>query len=300
MMYGFKGWFVGMQNSHFPMYIAIAVNVINILCNLFFVFVLNMKIEGVAWGTVVAEWSGLLMAGLLWLKRYGYLSKWIALRHSFQITALRRFWSINRDIFFRTLCLVTVTTFFTSTGARQGDVILAVNTLLMQLFTLFSYFMDGFAYAAEALTGRYIGAFQLKRLKQMVRHLFGWGSALAMLFTILYALGGTDFLGLLTNDHQVITVAATYFYWVWAIPLVGFAAFLWDGILIGATATREMLWAIVVATGAFFAIYFYGGAGNHNHVLWLAFLTYLLLRGVMMTIFGRQIFSERYWKKKVC
>ena len=80
------------------------------------------------------------------------------LRGSLQLLAMRRFFAVNRDIFLRTLCLIGVTTFFTSTGARQGDVILAVNTLLMQLFTLFSYIMDGFAYAGEALTGRYVGA----------------------------------------------------------------------------------------------------------------------------------------------
>lgn len=296
-MYGFKGWFIGMQNSRFPMYIAIAVNIINIVCSLCFVFLLDMKVEGVALGTVVAEWSGLMMALLLWLRHYGYLKSRITLRDSLHFSAMRRFFAVNRDIFFRTVCLIAVTTFFTSTGARQGDVILAVNTLLMQLFTLFSYIMDGFAYAAEALAGRYIGACNLKQLKHAVRNLFGWGVALSLLFTLLYGIGGKDFLGLLTNDRQVIEVAGNYFYWVLAVPLLGFGAFLWDGILIGATATRQMLWAMGVASGAFFTIYYTLSGASDNHVLWLAFLVYLLLRGVMMTVWGRQIFTERYLEK---
>lgn len=298
-MYGLKGWFIGMQNSRFPMYVAIAVNVINILCSLCFVFGLGMKVEGVALGTVVAEWSGLLIAVCLWFRRYGYLRAWVAFRDSLQLSAMRRFFAVNRDIFLRTLCLITVTAFFTSSGARQGDVILAVNTLLMQLFTLFSYIMDGFAYAAEALTGRYVGAGNLRLLKRAVRNLFGWGILSALLFTLLYGAGGKSFLGLLTDDAGVVEAAGDYFYWVLAVPLAGFGAFLWDGILIGATATRQMLFAIVVATGAFFVIYYTGGGAMNNHVLWVAFLAYLFLRGVMMTVWGRQIFSETYLRRIV-
>ena len=146
-----------MQNSRFPMFIAITQNVVNIVASLAFVFLLDMKITGVALGTLIAQYAGLFMALLLWLRYYGRLK--IAFRWSEIVgrTAMRRFFEVNSDIFFRTLCLVVVTTFFTSTGARQGDVVLAVNTLLMQLFTLFSYIMDGFAYAGEAMTGRYIG-----------------------------------------------------------------------------------------------------------------------------------------------
>ena len=142
-----------------------------------------------------------------------------------------RFFQVNRDIFLRTLCLVAVTLFFTSAGASQGEIILAVNTLLMQLFTLFSYVMDGFAYAGEALSGRYIGARNREAFTDTVRHLFGWGAVMAVLFTLVYALGGNAFLGLLTDDKEVIAVADTYFYWALAVPAVGIAAFIWDGTL---------------------------------------------------------------------
>lgn len=292
--YGFTGWFIGMQNSRYPMYIAIVMNVINIVCSACFVFLFGMKVEGVALGTVVAQYSGVMMALGLWFYNYKELRGRITFKGSLQLIVMRRFFAVNRDIFLRTLCLIGVTTFFTSTGARQGDVILAVNTLLMQLFTLFSYIMDGFAYAGEALSGRYVGACNLVQLKQAVKALFGWGVGLSLVFTLLYGIGGENFLGLLTNDKIVIETAGHYFYWVLAIPLAGFAAFLWDGILIGATATHFMLWAMLVASGSFFVIYYCFSGATNNHMLWLAFLVYLALRGVMQTLWSRRVFTLEY------
>ena len=283
-LYSFAGWFIGMQNSRFPMFIAITQNVVNIVASLSFVYLLDMKIEGVALGTLIAQYAGLFRASLLWLRYYGRLKIAFRWREIIGKTAMKRFFQVNSDIFFRTLCLVAVTTFFTSTGARQGDVVLAVNTLLMQLFTLFSYIMDGFAYAGEAMTGRYVGARNNTGLQRMIRLLFRWGWGLSLSFTILYMIGGQDFLGLLTNDTTVINAAGSYYYWVLAIPLAGFAAFLWDGILIGATATRLMLYSMLVASGMFFLIYYIFYALMGNHALWMAFLIYLSLRGIMQWI----------------
>ena len=286
-LYGFAGWFIGMQNSRFPMFIAITQNIVNIVASLCFVFVLGMKVEGVALGTLIAQYAGLLMAFALWLKYYKRLKAYIDWNGLWGREAMRRFFSVNSDIFFRTLCLVAVTTFFTSTGARQGDVILAVNTLLMQLFTLFSYIMDGFAYAGEALAGRFIGAKNNVGLRKCIRLLFLWGIGLSLSFTILYAFLGRDFLGLLTNDTSVIKASGDYFYWVLAIPLCGFSAFLWDGIFIGATATRQMLCSMLVASATFFIIYYLFYRSMGNHALWMAFLGYLSLRGGMQWILWR-------------
>ncbi len=281
-LYGFVGWFVGMQNSRFPMFIAVAQNIVNIVASLVLVYVCGMKIEGVACGTLIAQYAGLVMAWLLWLRYYGRLRK-IRVRMKDVLTngAMSRFFRVNRDIFLRTLCLVAVTVFFTSSGARQGDVVLAVNTLLMQLFTLFSYVMDGFAYAGEALTGRYVGAHNDEGLRRMVSRLFRWGWVLSLLFTVLYALGGKAFLSLLTDNATVVRSAAAYYAWVLAVPLAGFAAFLWDGILIGATATRAMLRSMLVASAAFFTLYYMCRDAMGNHALWMAFIAYLALRGLV-------------------
>lgn len=283
-LYSFSGWFIGMQNSRFPMFIAITQNIVNIVASLLFVFVFGMKVEGVALGTLIAQYAGLFMAYLLWLRYYRLLRKYISRKQLFTHDAMKRLFQVNRDIFLRTLCLVAVTVFFTSTGAAFGDVVLAVNTLLMQLFTLFSYIMDGFAYAGEALTGKYIGAGNRQELQRTIRHLFGWGIALSLAFTLLYGIGGKEFLGLLTNEQSVISASGDYFYWVLAIPLAGFAAFLLDGICIGATSTHIMLKAMVVASGSFFLIYYSLHNVLNNHALWLGFIVYLALRGIMQAL----------------
>lgn len=284
-LYGFTGWYIGMQNSRFPMFIAITQNIVNIAASLFFVFVLKMKVEGVALGTLVAQYAGLGMACLLWLAYYRPLRKYLRQKALFDRMEMKRFFQVNRDIFFRTLCLIAVTVFFTSTGAAYGDVVLAVNALLMQLFTLFSYFMDGFAYAGEALTGKYIGAKDNQSLRLTIQHLFKWGIALSLLFTLLYGAGGKSFLGLLTNDTSVISASEEYIYWVLAIPLAGFSAFLLDGICIGATATHLMLRSMLVASASFFLLYY----GLHdtlgNHALWMAFIVYLALRGIVQAFY---------------
>ena len=259
-LYGFAGWFIGMQNSRFPMYIA--------------------------------QYAGFFMAILLYMHYYSVLRKRIVWKEIIQKQAMYRFFQVNRDIFFRTLCLVVVTMFFTSAGAAQGEIVLAVNTLLMQLFTLFSYIMDGFAYAGEALAGRYIGAKNQTALRNTVHHLFYWGLGLSLIFTILYAIGGKEFLGLLTNDTSVINASDTYFYWALIIPLAGFSAFLWDGVFIGATATRQMLYSMLVASASFFGVYYAFHPLLGNHALWLAFLIYLSLRGVVQTFLGRQIMKK--------
>ena len=152
--------------------------------------------------------------------------------------------------------------------------------------------MDGFAYAGEALSGKHIGANNRTALRLTVRNLFGWGLALALMFTLLYGIGGKGFLRLLTNDESVILASATYFYWVLAIPLVGFSAFLLDGICIGATATRLMLRAMIVASAGFFLVYYGFRSSLGNHALWMAFILYLLLRGVVQAILSRRLINK--------
>ena len=290
-LYSISGWCIGMQNSRFPMYVAITQNIVNILASLVLVYGFGMKIEGVAIGTLIAQYSGLLMAIGLWSSHFKRLLPYVQLHTLLAKGAIRRFFQVNRDIFFRTLCLVAVTMYFTSAGAAQGEVVLAVNTLLMHFFTFFSYVMDGFAYAGEALVGKYLGANDRPALRQMVHQLFIWGIGLSVVFTLVYGIGGKEFLGLITNEQSVIAASSAYFYWVLAIPLAGFAAFLYDGIFIGATATHWMLRAMFIASVAFFLIY-YGCRGvMGNHALWLAFITYLALRGIVQAFLGRKILN---------
>ena len=293
-LYSFTGWFLGMQNSRYPMYIAITQNVINIAASLFFVKEMGMKIEGVAYGTLIAQYAGLMMAiilGLKYTKRYTWN---ISAAHIFNRKSMSVFFKVNRDIFFRTLCIVAVTVFFTSSGATYGDTTLAVNTLLMQMFTIFSYIMDGFAYAGEALVGKHVGSRDNRLLRLTVRHLIYWGTGVALFFTLLYIIGGKDFLQLLTDDMNVINNSSQYYYWVLAIPFAGFMAFILDGICIGATATGIMLRSIFVASIAFFSTYYISDSTMGNHSLWMAFIVYLFVRGSVQAILTYRLIQSDF------
>lgn len=306
-LYSLNGWFIGMQDTRVPMVVAILQNVVNIVASLTFVFGLGMKIEGVALGTLVAQWSGVLLAAVLARRKengvngvYGvngvnggngvdggngaYGGSGSYGGHGDKtLYSWGRFFTVNRDIFLRTLCLVAVNLAFTSVGAREGDLLLAVNTLLMTFYTLFSYVMDGFAFAGEALAGKSYGAGDRVGLKAVIRALLvHWGLPLALLFTLLYVVCGRLLLHVLTDDAAVIAAAATYAPWTWLIPIAGFAAFVYDGIFIGITATRGMLLSSFVASLSFFLIIAVALAtGFSNHFLWLAFIAYLALRGGM-------------------
>lgn len=293
-LYSFAGWFLGMQNSRYPMFIAITQNVINIAASLFFVKEMGMKIEGVAYGTLIAQYAGLLMAILLGLK-YTRKYTWnISATHIFNRKSMSVFFKVNRDIFLRTLCIVAVTVFFTSSGAAYGDTTLAVNTLLMQLFTIFSYIMDGFAYAGEALVGKHVGSRNNLLLRETVKQLLYWGTGVAIFFTILYGTGGKDFLKLLTDDADVIKNSSEYYYWVLAIPFAGFMAFILDGICIGATATGIMLRSIFAASVAFFSTYYISAGMIGNHSLWMAFIIYLFVRGNIQAILTYRLIQSDF------
>ena len=280
-LYSLKGWFIGMQNAKAPMFIAITINLLNILFSLIFVLGLKMKVEGVALGTVLAQYSGLLMALWILRKGYGKLFPKLKIKELFVLQDILRFFSVNGNIFLRTLCMIAVFTFFTSASTRMGDTLLAVNTLMMQLFMLFSYIMDGFAYAAESLIGKYFGGKNLSLLKQTIRSLMKWGVVLSLLFTLLYAIFGNQLLAILTNEAEVIHAAKEYVHWVILVPLLGFPAFLWDGIFIGAAAAKAMRNAIFVATLVFFALYYLLAPHYGVNALWISFLSFLALRGAL-------------------
>lgn len=284
-LFSLSGWYIGMQNSRIPMVVAIVQNVVNIIASMCLVFVCGMKVEGVALGTLIAQYAGFALALALLCSKYGrLLRRYMPLSGVWRHDAMARFFNVNRDIFLRTLCLVAVMLFFTSAGAWQGEVILAVNTMLMQMYMLFSYVMDGFAYAGEALSGRYFGARNMPMLRRVVRRLFAWGAVMTALFTLAYAVGGDAFLSLLTDEPGVVSASADYFYWALALPVTGAAAFIWDGVFIGCTLTRGMLVSMFIASVVFFAIYFLLFAALANHALWLAFIAYLAVRGLAQTV----------------
>lgn len=315
-LYGLTGWFIGMQDTRAPMMIAIAQNIVNIIGSLGFVYGLHWDIDGVASGTLLAQWCGFVMATLIayhkLLKTKSNRSKCstkdrmsvslLVQRHHLQVyvSALRvmpawkSFFVLNRDIFFRTLCLVVVNFFFTKAGGKQGSMILAVNTLLMTLFTLFSYFMDGFAYAGEALSGKYYGAGERAALREVIRKLFYFGFIVVVVFTCLYAWGGQNFLHLLTSDERVVAASIPYLPWACLIPIAGVSAFIMDGIFIGLTETRGMLLSGFIAGGVFFLVYFIFNRYAENTVLWIAFLLFLFVRGIVELLWDNMLINKYF------
>ncbi len=294
-IYGLTGWFIGMQNTRLPMVVSITQNVVNIAASIFFVFGWGMQVRGVAWGTVVAQYAGAALALMLLVSHYSKLRKYDHVGKVADWGKMLNFFKVNSNIFLRTLCLVAVNLYFLAAGARQGTVILAVNTLLTQLYILFSYFLDGFAFAGEALCGKYYGAHNEWAFRATARRVFAWGFIVAVLFTAIYALGGQRFLGILTDETEVVMAAVAYLPWAVAVPLAGVAAFVWDGVFIGITATKEMLCASALATGAFFTIYFGWGAPWGNHALWMAFIAFLMVRGAVLTAFYSRILCK--WRQ---
>ena len=295
-LYGFNAWFIGMQNTRIPMVVSITQNVVNIIASLWLVFGCHLTVEGVALGTVVAQWWGFLMALTMGYVYYRRLGRYDYKRRLFAWKPLKRFFALNRDIFLRTVCLVAVNLFFTAAGSRESTLVLAVNTLLMTLFTIYSYFIDGFAYAAEALSGKYYGAGNRQAFQEVVKSVFGFGGVVAVAFTLLYIIGGERFLGLLTSDRMVVSASGEYFWWAVLIPLAGMAAFVFDGIFVGITQSKSMLASTAIASASFFALFFALHGSMGNHALWLAFIIYLVLRGVVLWV----IYCEKLHTQNMC
>lgn len=286
-LYSLSGWFIGMQNTRIPMFVSILQNVVNIIVSLLLVYVLGLKVEGVALGTVVAQYAGFIVAvAFLWKYYRKLFRSWNVID---RVHTFRAFLSVNRDIFLRTLCLVTVNLYFTSAGARQGAEILAVNTLLMQLYLLFSYILDGFAYAGEALGGRYWGARDMWAYHDVVKRLFGWGAMMTFVFTCIYVIGGMSFLRLLTDEPSVVEASQAYVWWAYLVPAAGVAAFVWDGIFIGTTQTRGMLLSSAIAALVFFVTATITIKIMGNHGLWLSMILYLMTRGLVQTIITQKL-----------
>ena len=289
LLYSMNGWFLGMQNARYTMYVTVTINLLNIIFDLVFVNVFQMHSDGVALGTVLANYSGLLVAWILFRKKY---PEYLHLRRKkdlLESKALRILFGINSDIFIRTACLIAVFTYFTARSAHYGDNILAANTLLLQFFMFFSYLIDGFAFAAEALTGKYIGSGDGMALRKTIRLLFFWGMMISIPFSAAYFMAGKNILRILTNNFEVIAIAGAYLFWTGIIPLISYPAFLWDGIFIGATATAGMRNTMLISTLIFFfPVYFSLQPLLGNHALWLALVTFLVSRGGTLAVTAKK------------
>ena len=323
-----KGWFIGMQDSVSAMVTDLTVNGMNILMSIVLALGLSiggwhyegMGFPGVAAGTVAAQYSGLLVALTLLLVKYRRSTLSTIgradLHGIFKGDQMRRFMTMNADLFVRSLCFIAIYIGFTVISARYGDTLLAVSSILMKLLMIFSYFTDGFAYAGEALVGRYIGAGDRGMYKESVKWTFIWSMSIALIFMGIYHFAGVPMLEMMTSDASVVDASREYLPWLLLMPIVGCAAFTWDGIYVGATASRQMrdsmLWAVV----GFVAVWAVGilllnqapsffssellaagpGATLYNriamHILMAAYFAHLLARTVYLTVRSKCCFPK--------
>ena len=305
-----RGWFIGMQDTFSSMLTDVVVNGVNILCSIFLALGIpgtsfrGIGFAGIAWGTIIAQYTGLLFAAALVLLKYKAIYDGPAAKgpgalpsDSYkQINLLKEFFTVNRDLFIRSLCLMAVYLAFSAISARFGDTYLAMCSIMMKLMLIFSYFTDGFAFAGEALTGRFIGASDPGNLRETVKWTFIWSMGIGVLFIGIYSLAGIPMFRLMTADSTVVGAARDFIPWLAVIPLLGCPAFTWDGIYTGATATREMRDSNIGCVLAFFAVWFLGlllvektgGAPVPSkvkvHLLFAAYYAHLLFRSLYQTI----------------
>lgn len=282
-LFAFKGWFIGMQNTISPMVVDVTVNVLNLVLSIFFGIYLQMGIPGIALGTVVAQYIGLLTAITLLSIYYRKLFHYINVKASLKLKEMKKFFVLNGNLFLRSTSLLLVYSGFTSLAARYGDNLLAVSTIMMKLMLLYSYFIDGFAYAGEALTGRYVGAREINQLKKAIRVLFVWTFIIAFISTIAYAFAGEPIFRLMTNNAEVLSAAKAYLPWLLAVPVLSCIAFILDGIFIGATASVAIRNTMLLSAASFFVAFFLLEDVLALHALFLAYMVHLVVRTIMMS-----------------
>lgn len=276
-LFAFMGWFFGMQNAIYPLLLTILINTVNIVLSMILVNRYQMGVAGVAYGTVIAQYVGLLAAVGLFVYRYRYLLGSLKIKALVQWEKLKYFLQLNGDIFIRTLFLTASFGFFYSQSSTEGAMILAVNTILFQFLNWMSYAVDGFAYASESLIGKYKGAKSESQTRKAIRYSFYWGMGFAVLFSLVYAFGGIPLLHVFTNQEDVIIAAIPYLSWMIIFPILSTPCYIWDGVYIGLTATKAMRNSMLLAFAVFIGAYFaFRGWGNHG--LWLALLVFMVAR----------------------
>ena len=289
-LYAFQGWFFGVQNSKYPLYVSLFVNTLNIILDLFFVYALNMNVEGVALGTVISQYLGVVLSIFLLLnhyKEYIYKLNHLAI---FDKEKFKKFFRVNTDIFLRTLLLIFTISFFTAKSAEFNDDTLAANFILLQLWLIVSYGVDGFAFAAESLIGRFKGALDKENFKKVIKLSFLWGIGLGIIVSLTYLLFNKQIIELYTNQNAVIKIAQGFMVWIIIAPIINSISFIWDGIYIGATATREMLISMALSTlVVFLPIYYLTNNVLGNHSIWFALTMFMIIRGLTLTIFSKRL-----------
>lgn len=294
IIYALNGWFLGVQNARFPLLLTITENLVNIVLNIYFVAFLDMGVYGVALGSLIAGYVALLVGLLLFVAFYRRSLVPSRIGKVFELQGFKRFFLINTDVFIRTACLIFSYYYFIDRSAAMGEQILAVNAILIQFWHIYSYGVDGFANAAESLSGKYVGRKDMGGLKLSIRWIFIWATILSVLVTLVYVLIPQSLIRIFTNDENLITACIGLFAWTQAAPLINAWCFIWDGIYLGTTATAAMRNSMIISTFLVFVPVFWISSDYLGpHAIWLAMTSFMLSRGLILTVFApKEIFGR--------
>ncbi len=287
-LYVLFGWFFGVQNAIIPLILTLFINAVNIVLSYYFVNILGYGIQGVAYGTLIAQYSGIVLAFILIFR---YKDRLTALKAEaiFNKTKFLKFLNINKDIFIRTVALTFAFAFFYAQSAKEGEMALAITVILLQFLSWISFGIDGFAYAAESLVGKYFGAKNWEKFEQAIKYSFYWGFGLAFFYAVIYYFGGEKLLGIYTDKADLIEATKPYLIWTIVMGFAGIMAFVWDGIFIGMTASKAMRDSVVLSLVIFIAIFYFVKPYHSLHLYWFSFVLFLFVRGVLQSLM--------FWKK---
>ncbi len=293
ILFVINGWLLGVHKSKVALYLALVINTVNIVLSYVLVKFYGLGIEGAAIGTLVAQYSGLLIGVGLLLKSYP-LKWYIFFKESFGAnSSWKSFIQVNSDLFIRTLCLLFTLTFFKINAAEFGVTIGAGNLLLLEFISLSAYGIDGLAFAAESISGRYFGLRNLKQLKKSITVAFQIGLIIGALGSAIFFFLGELILEVLTNQQGVIDAAIPYLPWVIVAPILHSFAYVWDGIYIGCTASKQMKWSLLISTiGVFLPSYYLFSHLFENQGVWLSITLFMLSRGLIQTILVKSIYKR--------
>lgn len=282
-LYGITGWLIAQERTRAVLAIQVLMNGVNILLDLLFVLQFQWGVEGVAWATFIAEWGGLVLG--LWLCRANFIGDaWRDWPRVFDRARLVTMAAVNGDILIRSVLLQSIFVSFLFYGAKFGNVALAANQVLLQFLQVTAYALDGFAFAAESLVGQAMGAKAVRELRRSAYLTSFWGVLICAVLAIAFYLFGGWGIDVMTTAADVRAEARVYLIYMVLSPILGVAAWMLDGIFIGATRTRDMRNMMIVSTIAYFAAVIPLMAAFGNHGLWMGMLVSFVVRGVTLAI----------------
>ncbi len=283
-LYVLMGWYLGQQKVRVPFLVVFVTNLTNICLDFWFVYHLDMQVKGVAYASLIAEYTGLLI-GLIFAFKLMRKNKFFKNLHG--LTDYRQFKAmllINSHIFIRTWCLIFAFAFFTAQASKMGEVILAANAVLLNFQSFMAYALDGFAHAAEALVGKAVGAKNRTMVKQAVITAGFWSFVIAIVFMLFYLNVGHQVINLLTSLEAVREIAYIYLPWLIVMPLASFICYLFDGVFIGAMMTKQMRNTMLFSLFGVFLPVWYCTQTLGNQGLWMAMIAFMLARSLSMSI----------------